>query len=537
MRRAGERGFLVLCFFLLYLATSSGDLTVDSEIRWAVAERVVDTGWLDLAPGTTNLIATGQDGRQYSLYGPGQSVCLTPFVVAGRWLAALPLPVRGTADMIGQFLASTIFFPICGAAAVLLVAAIAFEVTKDRWLARWTAVIFGAATMHWHHTVSTSEESQVAVCVLVSLWAIQRAWKHGGWRYPLLACSAMGLGLCFRLPSLMISAPMGLIAVGHDLLARSPSTERRRRLGNWALAVLVGFGPFAVLLGVLNAVRFGAPWSSGATPGHLSFESSWTLALAGMLFSPGKSVFLFNPVLLLAPFGFFGLWRSHRALALIIAATFASTLLFHAKYTYWAGDPTWGVRYLASSMGLCVLAVMPCLRSRRGGRLTASLVALSVCIQIASIVYNYGLEFFQDCRQGNIPGAYVWRPAESQLFRRFRNLGLHVAGRPDYDSIPPPTGKKGWYPSTKTRESVRRMHVVNVFPFKAREFTGSTKLFHTLLGLWIAVLVMLGLSILWWVRWARGRGPGVTHDHAEEAVQGQGRPRERLRWSEADDVE
>ncbi len=536
MTRVREQGLLFLCFFLLYLATSCGDLIVDSEIRWAVAERIVDTGRFDLAPGTTNLISLGKDGAQYSRYGPGQSVCLTPFVVAGRWLATLPLPVSGTADMIGQFLASTIFFPICGAAAVLLVSAIAFEATNDRWLGRWTAVIFGAATMHWHHTVSTSEESQVAVCVLLSLWGVQRAWKRGGWRYPLLVCSAMGLGLCFRLTSLMISVPMGLVAVGYDLLACSPRTERRRRLGNWALAVLIGLGPFAAFLSVLNVVRFGAPWNTGATSGHLSFESPWALAWAGMLFSPGKSVFLFNPVLLLAAFGFVRLWRSHRGLALIVATTFASTSIFHAKYTYWAGDPTWGVRYLASSMGICVLAVTPCLRFRRRGRLTASLVVLSVCIQIASIVYNYGLEFFQDCRQGTIPGAYVWRPAESQLIRRFRNLALDMAGHPNYASIPPPTDKQGWYASVASRESVRRMHVVNIFPFKAREFTGSERLFHTLLGLWGAALLMLALSILCWVRWAKGRGPNVAHDHAEEAVPGQGHPRGRLTESEADDA-
>ena len=178
--RGGEKKFLFVAVFLLYALSSAGDLTGDTEVRWAVAKRMARSGWVDLPASSTRLAAEGRDGNWYAFYGPGQSICFVPFVAAGHLLAALPLPGGGSADMLGQFLASILLFPLCGAAAVVLVYAIVRDAGGDARAARLTALILAVATMHWHHTVNTYEESQVAVCVLGSLWAIQRAWRRTG---------------------------------------------------------------------------------------------------------------------------------------------------------------------------------------------------------------------------------------------------------------------------------------------------------------------------------------------------------------------
>ena len=194
-------------FLLLYALTASGDLIGDTEVRWAVAARLVDTGWVDLAPGSTLLYSVGRDGKPYSYYGPAQSVCLLPYVLAGRSVAALTHQNALRADQIGQFLASLTLFPAFGAFAVVLVYALARDASQDARTALRVALVFGLATMHWHHTVTTYEESQVAVCVLGSLWAIRRAWSTHAFGYRLLAVAAMGVALTFRLSSVAMTAP------------------------------------------------------------------------------------------------------------------------------------------------------------------------------------------------------------------------------------------------------------------------------------------------------------------------------------------
>ncbi|MEK6676970.1 MAG: hypothetical protein AABZ47_15120 [Planctomycetota bacterium] len=489
-------------FFLLYALTSSGDLIGDTQVRWSVASRLVDTGWVDLVPGTTLLFAVGGDGKPYSYYGPAQSVCLLPYVLAGRAVAAVAHQSAARADQIGQFLASLTLFPAFGAFAIVLVYTLARDGSQDARTALLVAIVYGLATMHWHHSVTTYEESQVAVCVLGSLWAIRRAWNTNQFRFRLLAVAAMGVALTFRVSSVAMTVPLGLVALGYDLFDARGAAERIRRATHWLFAVLIGVGPFVALLAAYNQSRFGSVWETGYAIAHWDepggvklFDTPLLIGLSGMLFSPGKSLFLFNPVLLAAIPGFLGLWRVQRRLAVAIAVPFVGTLLFHSWYTFWAGDLAWGPRYLASAMGFCVLALIPLMKQPRLPRAVIVLAAVSVCVQVASIIYSFGLEFFQDRRHGTIPDGYVWRPAESQLYSRFRNIILHAWGRPSYESIPPIQERQVTHHIVTSREAVQRLHAINIFPFKAYAATGSRAIFLALLAIWLTGLGLLSFLV------------------------------------------
>ena len=520
--RAKETLLLFTCFWLLYAATSAGDLMADSQTRWCIAERLVDTGWFDLPPAASSLYADGDDGRCYSYFGPAAWGCLIPFVYAGRWISALPLSIPGTPEMFGQFAAALLLFPACGAFALTILYAIVLDTSGERRIARWITILVGLGTMHWHHSVSTGDETQVAICLLAGLWALQRGWKSDAWRYPLLVCIATGLGPCFRISSLVVLAPLAVLGVAFDLAARSGATARLGRLRRWLTCFVLGALPWVAFLAWYNAVRFGSVFETGYGPAHLQhagglrlFEAPLLEGMLGMLFSPGKGVFIFNPLLVLALPGLVGLWASNRRLAVIVVTSFATSVLFHSKYTFWAGDFTWGPRYLASLMGLAMLGLIPILRVRRVRPIVLALVVPSVLIQMASVSYSYVLEFYQDRRHGTIPDGYVWRPPESQLVCRFRNIVLHVAGRPIHESIPPIVERPEVHQTAISPEQVRRVHVVHFFPFKAYANLQDRTLFGILLALWLVILAALG-GVCW--RWARlvgaqvGRRPEAVRD-------------------------
>jgi len=303
----------------------------------------------------------------------------------------------------------------------------------------------------------------------------------------------------------MTCAPLVSVVVIAELVQSGSAAARIRSLSRWLLAGILGFGPFLVLVGTYNAVRFGSAFDTGYASAHLNqlggialFETPLPSGLAGMLLSPGKSVFLFCPVLLAAFVGFRVLWRHHRTLTVAILAALTSTVLFHSKYTFWAGDLAWGPRYLASGMGIWVLGMIPAVSRPRFSGGFVAVLSLSVCVQLASIVYSFGLEFYQDRRHGTIPDGYVWRPVESQLFCRFRNIALHALGRPDYNSIPPKKENPNTHQVSTTPESVRRLHAINIFPFKARALTGDNLLSAVLLAVWLTGIVLLVFVIHWW---------------------------------------
>ena len=512
--RRREVRYLFLIFFVLYALTSPGHVQGDSSVRWRVATQIVETGWIALPDDAKHLTVRGEDGRLYSFFGIGQSLCMVPIVIAGKIGAAvLPLPGGEPDDVLGAFLASLVLFPFCGALAVVLLSTVVRELTGDGRTARWVAVLYGVATMHWHHTVNTYEASQVSVLVLVCVWASLRSWRTDTFRFPWLAMAAAGAAILFRLPSVVMTAPFLLVVFLHDLRQREQGA-RLDRLGQWLLAGLLGVIPAILVIAVLNTVRFGDPLSAGYSDyvgtwladeqGELVmrledrplFSTPLFVGLGGMLLSPGKSVFLFSPILLLTLPGFVGLWRLNRALTLAIAALLCSSLLFHAKYLYWSGDLAWGPRYLATALGPWCLALVPIIAARRWRPLVLGLAALSVSVQVISVVYGFNTEFLQNPAHTTVPDGYVWRVRESQLVCRVENIYLDVTGRPV-----PRFGPDDPFPPAY-KQAIGDSHAppVNMYPFQARGGTRNTSVLRVLFLSWLGGFIGLGTLVVFWLR-------------------------------------
>ena len=94
--------------------------------------------------------------------------------------------------------------------------------------------------------------------------------------------------------------------------------------------------------------------------------------LWGLLLSPGKSLFLFSPPLILALFGLRRFLARRRDVSWAIALTVGPILLIYSRYLFWSGDWCWGPRYLAFALPVLLLPAaelfgepMPSTQSRR----------------------------------------------------------------------------------------------------------------------------------------------------------------------------
>jgi hypothetical protein len=123
------------------------------------------------------------------------------------------------------------------------------------------------------------------------------------------------------------------------------------------LRLAVGMLPGVLLAAWSNWVRTGTPHNSGYDTN--GFNNPVWLGAYGILFSAGKSVFLFSPLLLLAG----GALRraladpNTRRLGVWAGGLFVGQLLLYAAWWDWSGDDSWGVRFLAPSV-LALLAVV-----------------------------------------------------------------------------------------------------------------------------------------------------------------------------------
>jgi len=140
-------------------------------------------------------------------------------------------------------------------------------------------------------------------------------------------------------------------------------------------------------------------------PANYPFETPFHVGFLGALFAPEKSVFLFDPLLVLTIVISALAWRrfSPEIRAYLIAASLLllAYVCFYAKYTVWSGDFAWGDRYVSTAAEFVAFISVPLLLRHRAelGKfiwtMGVALIAISALIQLASLAFWLPLEIYQ----------------------------------------------------------------------------------------------------------------------------------------------
>ena len=198
----------------------------------------------------------------------------------------------------------------------------------------------------------------------------------------------IGAGLLTR-HELALAAIPAAIWIVVESTGDPPKLVRRALLaGSPVLAAL------AVWCGY-NFIRFGTPFYTGyAVAGNeaMGFGSPIRDGVIGLLLSPGASVFLYSPIVLLGAVALL----HRRSVDLRTAVFFASYIivfvLFYATIGNWLGGRSYGPRYLVPLMPFCCIALAAWfarLKSGQARRATVILVALSATVQLPGVVVDY----------------------------------------------------------------------------------------------------------------------------------------------------
>ncbi|MCX6031088.1 MAG: hypothetical protein NT169_17545 [Chloroflexi bacterium] len=350
------------------LATQ-GDLAID-ELQW-------------LQDGV-NIGQTGRDGHLYAKYFPGQTFSAAaiykiaarpndaPYFRKGKLLAPSDVAARvamklnavwGALAMAGLLLLLARFFSLRTATA--------------------TVLLVGCCTDWWYQSRGfLSEVGAGALIIFCLYFALSDR--------PYLSGLALGLSLLFR-PTNLIALPIWLYAVWRGGRKALPS----------AVPVVLG----GATLAVYNLARFGSPFDFGyAAEG---FGSSVLLGLYGVLFSPGRSLFLYSPVLLLALPGAV-LWRrKDRRVPALCLLTIGAYVLAIATWHSWDGGWTWGSRLLTPVLPLIGILLAPVIETAwanwRVLLVTLVLAVAGGAIQMCALLRDPVQVMFENVEWGNVP--------------------------------------------------------------------------------------------------------------------------------------
>ena len=271
------------------------------------------------------------------------------------------------------------------------------------------AFIFGLASIAFPYARFYFTGPLNGLFLLLTAWLLLRHRQRGSLGYLGAAGGALALGIANAPMLLVLAGP----AVGAYLVwLHWPRPGGRNQTWGQALAAALSFGLPLVLAGAwllwFNYFRYGSPWITGYESdrgftnlvygGEPGFSAPWYWGLHGLLFSSGKSVFLFSPPLILALYAARRFVRRGRPEGMLVLGVALTALLVYANWWAWHGDVSWGPRYLVPVTALALLPMAQALSewTWRGWFFKASLVLLlaaGLAVQILGTVLPFDFYF------------------------------------------------------------------------------------------------------------------------------------------------
>jgi hypothetical protein len=375
----------------------------------------------------------GREGRTYAHFAPGLPVLALPLYALGdaaerglpqRWVEALSgrrqeperIDTRGSP----QTFAVSLYPALATAALVALFFLVERRLGASVESALAASALLGGGTYVAAHSVYFLRHTTEAIPWLASFLALLAYRETGRVRDLALGSLWASLTLLIAVPA---TAAVPALA-GYGLFAAWPQL---RRAGPAERARLLAAGLLPALLVVaLHAAHNRALWGAWLESPMVAQRHGFTTplheGLAGFLLSPGVSLFVYSPPLLLAGLMLPSFWRERRAECVTALAASLSMLVFCAGFSHWHG--LWsapGPRYLFVLTPLLLLPLgrwLDAHASRRARQALWALGAAGLTVQLVLLLSRWsavirGMGYVEAAQRGDL--SFLWVPWRSPL--------------------------------------------------------------------------------------------------------------------------
>jgi len=373
---------------------------------FATAESLVRRGewdadqirWMGLGQGIF-----GSDGHLYIRKGIGVSLLALPLV----WLGMI-VPIWGAATT------TLIFNALVTAATGALILRYLQVLGYGDGVALVAGLIFGLATLAWPYAKTFFSDPLAGLCLVGGALALLYYQQSGRPSHVFWAGLALSVAIAARYANAVLVPLYGLLLIKYQTSALHRPDRQHERAGastsdekplisnlksqDWRAWTAFGIplAITAVALAYYNLARYGDPLNTGYLPEE-SFSGIWWQGVAGMLISPGRGLFLYAPVLIIALAAAPAFLRQHQAEAALAWAIIITHVLLYGKWFMWHGGYAWGPRFIVPTIPFFVIGMAPAIeRAREPGwwrRGIILLVVPSILIQILGLSVHF--ELFQ----------------------------------------------------------------------------------------------------------------------------------------------
>ena len=360
-------------------------------------------------------VVSSQDaiGPQYSKYGLGMSVLAIPFYLAGKVLSSL-LGIE--VSLATQFSVSMINTLLTALSCLLIFLFATNRFNFSPGTALLLASGFGLSSIAWYYSEDFMSEPATTLFMLSAVYFVTGKDPDLRKRDLLWAGIFLALAISCRLAALVVVP--GFIIYQWMVWAESEEKNKSGLVMD-LVRPAIPIVTVLVIIMVYNYIRFADPLETG----YEKFSGRFMVGLFGLLFSPGKSLFLFNPLTLLGCLSFALCFREQRKTMMLFIWLIVSHLLLFSFWGSWQGGMSWGPRLMLVVIPYLILPAGFLLREYKQVVKIPFLIVLvmGILIQLPSVTVNIARYYYEMSRDFGRLGhdQILFSPKHSQLIGQF----------------------------------------------------------------------------------------------------------------------
>ena len=405
---------LFLFFFSVYVLTGQGSIqSADGKIMFLLTQAMVENHSVSFSEIVS---LSDTPGPQYSKYGLGMSVLAIPFYLFGKLLSFL-LGIE--ASLATQFTVSMINAMLTALSCLMV-----FRIATERFeftlrIGLFLALGFGLSTIAWYYSEDFMSEPATTFFLLSAVYWV--TGKDRATRDLLWAGTFLALAVSCRLAALVVIP--GFIFYQWMVWAESAEKDIKQLVMD-LLRPAIPVVAVLMLIMIYNYLRFGGPLETG----YEKISGRFLLGFFGILFSPGKSLFLFNPLTLFGCLASMFFLREQRKTALLFGWLIVSHLVLFSFWHSWQGGMSWGPRLMLVVLPYLILPIGFLLREHKQAVKIPVLLALvvGILVQLPSVTVNVARYYYEMSRDFGSLGhdQILFSPQYSQLLGQSKQVAV-----------------------------------------------------------------------------------------------------------------
>ncbi len=347
----------------------------------------------------------GRDGKMYSPFGIGQSIAVIPFYAVGILFSKFfSTSIKNVITEFFVSLFNSFVNALIGTIIFLFILDLGYRFT----VALLASIIYEFFTFSFEYSKMFYAEPLITLCLTVAVYFLYRYFnsslllsKQNKESYPFdtrriftyqekivtywlifLAGAIMGFGILTKIAFSILLIPIvfyvvfeiassylkkenkiksSINKVGcdgyHSKVVNLFWLRNKKFLFNLIITLLLFLFPIFIsffVVALYNFYRFGNVFETGYGD-KVKFNVQILEGLYGLLFSSGKSVFVYSPILIIAIILFPKFLKKHKAEGILFISIFIISLLFYSKWNSWQGGFCWGPRFLLPAIPFLVI--------------------------------------------------------------------------------------------------------------------------------------------------------------------------------------